>query len=115
MPSFTLGVSDVNPVTMAGVYATFASRGIYCKPHPVTRIFDAQGKRVDTGTPPCDRVMGKPVADAVNDILRGVIEPGGFADDARAGPAVGRQDRHDQRQLRRSGSTATRPTWPPPR
>jgi membrane peptidoglycan carboxypeptidase len=28
VPSFTLGVSDVSPVTMAGAYATFAARGV---------------------------------------------------------------------------------------
>ena len=42
-------------------------------------------------------------ADAVNDILRGVMEPGGFGAEHRHRQALGRQDRHQQR--------ATWPVW----
>jgi membrane peptidoglycan carboxypeptidase len=81
----------VNPVTMAGVYATFAARGEYCQPHPVADIRDRRGDRVDIGTPRCTRVMPKAVADAVNDILQGVIAPGGFASgSALSQPAAGK-------------------------
>ncbi|MBN3585391.1 hypothetical protein JYB64_23665, partial [Algoriphagus aestuarii] len=30
--SFTLGSEEVSPLNVAAAYATFASRGIYCKP-----------------------------------------------------------------------------------
>ena len=30
VPPFTLGVTDTNPLTMAGAYATFAARGKHC-------------------------------------------------------------------------------------
>ena len=78
VPSFTLGVTDINPVTMASVYATAAARGMYCQPHPVTEVIDRDGNELDLSTPDCTRVYSEAVADAVNDILRGVIE-GGFA------------------------------------
>ena len=36
VPSFILGVADVNPLTMAEAYATFAARGLHCDARPVT-------------------------------------------------------------------------------
>jgi membrane peptidoglycan carboxypeptidase len=78
VPSFTLGVVDTDPLSMAGAYATFAARGVHCSPRPVVSIEDSHGrvlKRYDDG---CRRVLPATVADAVNDVLRGVQEPGGF-------------------------------------
>jgi len=82
VPPFTLGVTDTNPLTMASVYATFPGRGIYCTPRPVTAILDSSDTQIATFPPQCKRVLDAPVADAVNDILRGVQEPGGFGYDA---------------------------------
>ena len=78
VPSWVLGVSDTDPLTMAGAYATFAARGIHCEPLPVTQILGADGTEVKAYTPGCEQVMPGVTADAVNDILRGVMEPGGF-------------------------------------
>ena len=80
--TFTLGVTDVSPLEMAGAYATFAARGIHCDNQPVSSITDRNGDAIDLPGPKCERVMSKPVADAVNDVLRGVQEPGGFGYDA---------------------------------
>ena len=68
---------------------------------PVTSIEDADGKLVKEYQPKCKQVHRRPSsADAVNDVLRGVQEPGGFGARARPEPhrAVGRQDRHHQQQ-----------------
>ena len=63
---------------MASAYATFAARGIHCDALPVTQILGADGAVVkDYGTS-CEQVMPGVTADAVNDVLRGVMEPGGF-------------------------------------
>jgi membrane peptidoglycan carboxypeptidase len=78
VPPFTLGVTNTNPLTMAGAYATFAARGQYCEPRPVTEILDANGKVLADYAPRCSQVLQAPVADAVNDVLAGVQEPGGF-------------------------------------
>ena len=78
VPSWVLGVSDTDPVTMAGAYATFAARGIHCDNLPVTQILAADGSTVKNYDPDCEQVMPGVTADAVNDILRGVMEPGGF-------------------------------------
>jgi membrane peptidoglycan carboxypeptidase len=63
---------------MAGAYATFAARGQYCEPRPVTQILGPDGKVVVDYAPRCSQVLPTAVADAVNDVLRGVQEPGGF-------------------------------------
>jgi membrane peptidoglycan carboxypeptidase len=85
VPSFTLGVPDVSPLEMADAYATFAAHGTYCTPRPVTRVdaaptgHDGQDRHVLVRFPPrCAQVMPAGTADTVNDILRGVQEPGGF-------------------------------------
>jgi membrane peptidoglycan carboxypeptidase len=75
---FTLGVTDTNPLTMASAYATFAARGSYCEPHPVTEVRDSRGRVIAGYEPDCEQLLPQPVADAVNDVLSGVQEPGGF-------------------------------------
>ena len=77
-PPFTLGVTNTDPLTMAGAYATFAARGLNCENRPVTQILDKDGKVLKDYPKQCEQVLPKDVADAVNDILRGVQEPGGF-------------------------------------
>ena len=78
VPSFTLGVADVSPLEMAGAYATFAARGKHCDNRPVTQILNSDGKVFKNYPKQCKQVMQESTADTVNDILRGVIAPGGF-------------------------------------
>jgi membrane peptidoglycan carboxypeptidase len=90
---FTLGVTNTNPLSMAGAYATFAARGEYCEPRPVQRILSPTGKVVADYPDRCQQLMPSAVADAVNDILRGVQEPGGFGYDNGLGlsqPSAGK-------------------------
>ncbi len=90
---FTLGVTNVDPLTMAGVYATFAARGEFCEPRPVERILSASGEVIADYPDKCQQLFPAPVADAVNDILRGVQEPGGFGYDNGLGlsqPSAGK-------------------------
>jgi membrane peptidoglycan carboxypeptidase len=75
---FTLGVTSVSPLDMAAAYATFASGGMYCKPRPVNEIVDAKGNSIKKYSPSCTRALTKEQAAQINDILRGVQEPGGF-------------------------------------
>jgi membrane peptidoglycan carboxypeptidase len=77
-PPFTLGVSDTNPLTMAAAYATFAARGKHCDPRPVTVVLNSAGKTIEDYPKQCKQVLRTDVADAVNDILRGVQEGNGF-------------------------------------
>ncbi|MEO6470319.1 MAG: transglycosylase domain-containing protein [Aeromicrobium sp.] len=78
VPSFTLGVVSVSPLDMAAAYATAASGGMYCKPLPVASIEDESGKVIKKYDPECTRIMDPEDAAQINDILRGVQQPGGF-------------------------------------
>jgi membrane peptidoglycan carboxypeptidase len=78
VPSFTLGVASVSPLELADAYATFAARGLHCDPRPVTSIDDSNGHQLKTYPEQCQQVIAAPVADAVNDVLRGVQSPTGF-------------------------------------
>ncbi|MFZ5846706.1 MAG: transglycosylase domain-containing protein [Actinomycetota bacterium] len=92
-PPFTLGVTNTDPLTMAGAYATFAGRGLFCEPRPVTEILNSKGKLLKEYPKTCKQVMPRAVADAVNDVLRGVQEPGGFGYNAGLGlsqPSAGK-------------------------
>ncbi len=78
VPSFVLGIADVSPLEMASAYATFAARGKHCDNRPVTQIVNSDGKVFKNYPKNCQQVMQESTADTVNDILRGVMAPGGF-------------------------------------
>jgi membrane peptidoglycan carboxypeptidase len=75
---FTLGVTSVSPLEMAGAYATAAAGGMYCEPQPVDAIVDMEGKVLKEYTKECRRVMTQDNAAQINDILTGLQKPGGF-------------------------------------
>jgi membrane peptidoglycan carboxypeptidase len=86
---FTLGVTDTDPLTMASVYATFAARGEYCEPRPVTEVLNSAGKTIEDYPPQCRQLLRADVADAINDILKGVQTGNGFG--ASAGLALNQE------------------------
>lgn len=99
VPSFTLGVVETNPLSMAEAFATFAARGVHCASTPVTEVRDDAGRIVRSYPPRCGRVLGPQVADAVNEVLRGVQEPGGFGHSAGIAldqPSAGKTGTIDQ-------------------
>ena len=98
VPNFTLGVADVSPLEMAEAYATFAARGLHCDARPVTSIQDANGNLLKKYEPQCQQVMRETTADAVNDILAGVIN-GGFASNEALSVARRGQDRHHRHHV----------------
>ncbi|RCG30299.1 penicillin-binding protein [Sphaerisporangium album] len=73
--TFTLGVNEMDPVTVASAYATFAARGNYCKPMAITSITDRDGKTTPF-KPTCKQTLDEKVADAVSGILSGVFTKG---------------------------------------
>ena len=78
VPTFTLGVASVSPLEMAGAYATLAARGKFCENHPVTQILNSQGKVFKNYPRKCKQVLQQNTADTISDILRGIMQPGGF-------------------------------------
>jgi membrane peptidoglycan carboxypeptidase len=75
--SMTLGVGYVTPLQMAGAYAAFAARGMYCNPWVVTAIKGPSGKAVSAPGADCKQALAPEVADGVNAVLHQVMEPGG--------------------------------------
>ncbi|MET7360489.1 transglycosylase domain-containing protein [Streptomyces sp. NPDC005562] len=75
-PSIALGTQEVSPLTMAGAYATFASRGTYCTPIAIEAITTLGGKSLPVPKSTCSRAMSQKTADTVNALLKGVVEDG---------------------------------------
>ena len=90
VPSFPLGIADASPLEMSEAYATFAARGMHCASRPVTAILDSKKNVLKEYPTDCNRVMEESTADAVNDILRGVIESGFASAQALDQPAAGK-------------------------
>ncbi|MEJ7689497.1 MAG: penicillin-binding transpeptidase domain-containing protein [Nocardioidaceae bacterium] len=65
----------MSALEMAEAYATFAARGMHCASTPVTEISDRHGEVIPIEVSQCNRVLKRPYADAINDILKGVMQP----------------------------------------
>ncbi|MEV4305920.1 transglycosylase domain-containing protein [Nonomuraea sp. NPDC049624] len=89
VPTFTLGVNEMDPVTVAGAFATFAARGVHCRPLAIVEITDRSGRRAHV-PPSCEQVMERPVADAVNHVLSGVFDKGTMQGQSIGRPAAGK-------------------------
>ena len=76
-PSFTLGIAEVTPLSMANAYATFAARGVRCDPIIVSSITSRSGASVATQSGNCKQVIRPEVADGVNYVLQAVMQSGG--------------------------------------
>lgn len=74
--AFTLGISEIAPISLASAYATFAARGIHCDPIIIKSITNRSGKSLAVPDANCHRVISADVADGVNNILSSVIKTG---------------------------------------
>ena len=93
--SMVLGTTEASPLEMAGMYSTFANRGVYKAPEIVTRV-----ERVDQDGKPTvvyerqvtqRQVLSPEQADLVTHALRGLLETGGTGDRADLDkPAAGK-------------------------
>ncbi|MBB6552811.1 transglycosylase domain-containing protein [Nonomuraea rubra] len=89
VPTFTLGVNEMDPVTVAASFAAFAARGQYCRPLAIVEIVGRDGRR--THVPPsCEQVIERPIADAVNHVLEGVFDKGTMKGQSIGRPAAGK-------------------------
>lgn len=64
------------PLQMAGAYATLGNRGIYIKPHFITRIEDAQGVEIYNYKPVQNRAVSDQTAWLMGNMLRTVVTSG---------------------------------------
>ncbi|WP_405395301.1 transglycosylase domain-containing protein [Microbispora hainanensis] len=76
--TFTLGINEMDPVTVATAYAAIGARGKYCAPMAITQITDSTGKTTNY-SPKCRQAIDPEVADAAAHILSGVLTKGTMA------------------------------------
>ncbi|MFC4529186.1 hypothetical protein [Sphaerisporangium dianthi] len=67
--TFTLGVNEADPVSVAVTYATFAARGLHCEPTAIAEIKEPSGA-VRAFPPRCAQALDPGVADAVTGLLK---------------------------------------------
>ncbi|MFF4772368.1 transglycosylase domain-containing protein [Microtetraspora fusca] len=89
VPTFTLGVNEMDPTTVAAAFAAFGARGRYCRPVAITEIVERDGTRVPV-PPSCSRGLEPEVADAVNHVLQGVFTRGTMHGQSIGRPAAGK-------------------------
>ncbi|WP_283133560.1 transglycosylase domain-containing protein [Rhizohabitans arisaemae] len=89
VPTFTLGVNEMDPVTVAASFAAFAARGRYCEPLAIAEITDFDGTRTPV-SPTCRQAIDPEVADAVSHVLRGVFAEGTMRGQDIGRPAAGK-------------------------
>ena len=96
-PSLALGANPVPPLSMANVYATFASGGKYCKPIAIESVLDASGTSMAVPSADCTQALEAKVADQTATTLQATSEPGGTAKDAAIGrPIAGKTGTTDE-------------------
>jgi len=88
--SFTLGTDSISPLAMAGVYATYAAHGKYCRPTAIVSATDASGHTYPIAKPNCTQVLEAGIADTVTAVLRGVITSGTGRGASISRPAAGK-------------------------
>ncbi len=93
--SFTLGDQEVSPLTVANAYATFAARGEYCEPRPVSSVTvgregDEDHREIRMRSHCDEEAVPTHVADGVNHLLQQTFK-GGTANGLGIGrPAAGK-------------------------
>ncbi|MGZ4240102.1 MAG: transglycosylase domain-containing protein [Actinomycetota bacterium] len=76
VPSLALGTSEVKPIELAEMYATFAARGIRHQAYFVDRVVDDKNHTLFTQKPTSDPAIAQNIADTVNYVLQGVVKFG---------------------------------------
>jgi membrane peptidoglycan carboxypeptidase len=89
-PGVIGGSFGMSPLTLAESYATFAARGLHCEPRVITDIRTLDKEKLDVPKPDCEQVIKPEVADAVNDVLVGVVENGTAANMYLDRPTAGK-------------------------
>ena len=90
VPSLALGTSEVSPLELTDMYATFAARGVRHVPYYVTRVVDKNGKVIFGQKPDAQPAIDQNLADSVNYVLQGVIKQGTGTSAQIGRPAAGK-------------------------
>jgi len=76
VPSFTLGVIEVSPLTMAQAYGTFANNGVHCDPIVLQSVQMKDGTDVPVPSANCKQVIDQNLAAGVSQGLQQVLKNG---------------------------------------
>lgn len=87
--SFTLGSTEVSPLTLANAYATVSAHGVYCKPRVITKVVDRYGRTRAAPETKCEQAVSRNAADAAAAILTSVVD-GGVSGRTGAAMSLGR-------------------------
>ncbi len=87
--SFTLGSTEISPLTLANAYATVSAHGVYCTPRVITRIEDRNGKNLSVPKAKCKQAVSRNAADAAAAVLTNVVD-GGISGRTGGSMALGR-------------------------
>jgi len=90
VPSLALGTSEVSPLELTDMYATFASRGVRHVPYYIESVTDANGHVLFSQKPDGQPAIDANLADTVNATLQGVIQHGTGASAQLGRPAAGK-------------------------
>jgi len=94
IPTFTLGVAEVAPLSMAEAFGTFANNGTHCNPIILQSVKDRDGKDVPVPDAQCTQTIDPNIAAGVTQLLQGVLTfgtgrgdtiPGGYPQVAKSG------------------------------
>ena len=100
VPAFVLGAEDVDPLSVAGAFATLANQGMFCKPQAITKVTTSiEGLTLPTVPgPQCTQVLDRNIANGVTSMLTGVLtQPGGTGAGLSIGrPAAGKTGTDDE-------------------
>lgn len=77
---YTLGINEVSPLDIAGSYATFAARGLRCDPIAIDSMIGRDGQPLPVPSANCKQTIDPKIADATVDIMRSVMEKGGYGE-----------------------------------
>jgi penicillin-binding protein 1A len=90
VPSLALGTSEVSPLELTDMYATFAAQGVHHTPYFIESVTDAKGKELFSQKPDSQPAIDANMANTVNKVLQGVIQHGTGASAQIGRPAAGK-------------------------
>ncbi len=74
--AIALGTSEVIPLELTSAYATFANKGVWCRPMAIKRIVDRFGVTIKEYHPEREEVLSEETAFIMTDLLRTVMDRG---------------------------------------
>jgi penicillin-binding protein 1B len=93
VPSLALGSAEVTPLEVAVAFSTLANNGVRTRPLAVKQVVDQEAKVLEKRDVRVEQVVSPQLANAMNQLLKGVLDRGTAAMARRMGftrPAAGK-------------------------